>query len=70
VQEFVELAFARAGLSWRDHVVQDQAFFRPAEVDQLIGNPSKAKTALGWDTDVTFPQLVEMMVDADIAALS
>jgi GDPmannose 4,6-dehydratase len=69
VREFVERAFARAGLDWHDHVVQDPALFRPAEVDQLIGDPSKARKVLGWETDVSFHQLVDMMVDADLALL-
>jgi GDPmannose 4,6-dehydratase len=70
VQEFVEIAFAHAGLTWEDHVKLDPRFIRPAEVDLLIGDPSKAKAALGWEPTVDFRGLVEMMVDADIAALS
>ena len=70
VREFVERAFARAGLSWRDHVVEDPALLRPAEVDHLIGDAAKAKRVLGWEPRVSFEQLVEMMVDADIASLS
>jgi len=69
VQEFVELAFAHAGLAWRDHVVQDQAFFRPAEVDHLIGKADKARRVLAWEPKVSFQGLVDMMVDADIASL-
>ena len=70
VQEFVEIAFAHAGLNWEDHVKVDPAFIRPAEVDLLIGDPSKAKATFGWEPSVSFKGLVEMMVDADVAALS
>ncbi|HEX4978686.1 MAG TPA: GDP-mannose 4,6-dehydratase [Acidimicrobiales bacterium] len=66
VREFCELAFARAGLDYRDHVVQDERFMRPAEVDLLIGDPTKAREKLGWEPKVSFPELVEMMVDADL----
>ena len=66
VREFCELAFARAGLDYRDHVTQDERFMRPAEVDLLVGDSSKAKTELGWVPEVSFKGLVEMMVDADI----
>jgi GDPmannose 4,6-dehydratase len=69
VREFAELAFARAGLDWRAFVRHDPALERPAEVDQLIGNASKARAVLGWSPRVSFTQLVDMMVDADIAAL-
>ena len=66
VREFCEVAFARAGLDYNDHVVVDEKFFRPAEVDLLVGDPSKAKKQLGWETEVDFKQLAELMVDADI----
>ena len=66
VQRLVELAFERAGLDWQKHVTIDPRFIRPAEVDLLIGDPAKAKTELGWTPEVTFEQLVTMMVDADI----
>jgi len=66
VQELVEIAFARVGLDWRKYVVVDPAFFRPAEVDLLIGDPGKAKSQLGWTPKTTFRQLIEMMVDADV----
>jgi GDPmannose 4,6-dehydratase len=66
VQEFCEVAFARAGLRWEDHVVVDPAFVRPAEVDLLQGNPAKAHQVLGWHPRVSFHDLVEMMVDADL----
>jgi GDPmannose 4,6-dehydratase len=68
VEEFCELAFAHVGLDWRDHVVTDERFLRPAEVDLLIGDATKARTRLGWTTTVTFPELVAMMVDSDLAA--
>ena len=69
VKEFCEIAFARAGLDWKDHVRVDPAFVRPAEVDVLIGDPSKAKRKLGWQPTVRFKQLVELMVDADLERL-
>ena len=70
VREFVELAFGRAGLDWERHVVQDPRFLRPAEVDQLIGDASKARENLGWQPKTSFRELVEMMVDADLERLS
>ena len=66
VQEFVQKSFSRANLNWEDHVVIDQRFVRPAEVDLLLGDPSKAKKKLGWELKVDFDGLVNMMVDADI----
>ena len=69
VRELVEVAFAHAGLDWQKHVVLDPKFLRPAEVDLLIGDPSKAKAALGWTPEVDFARLVTMMVDADIRRL-
>jgi GDPmannose 4,6-dehydratase len=69
VREFCELAFDRVGLTWDKYVVQDPAFMRPAEVDHLIGNSAKAGRVLGWEPTVTFPELVRMMVDADLDAL-
>jgi GDPmannose 4,6-dehydratase len=69
VQEFVEHAFARVNLDWKDHVKYDARYERPAEVDLLIGNPAKAKKQLGWEPKVRFPELVKIMVDADLAAL-
>jgi GDPmannose 4,6-dehydratase len=68
VREFAELAFGRAGLDWRQFVREDPALRRPAEVDHLIGDASKARRVLGWRPTVAFGQLVEMMVDADLAA--
>lgn len=69
VQEFVELAFGHAGLDWKKHVVIDPKFMRPAEVDLLVGDPSKAKEKLGWTPKVSFEELVKMMVDEDIKGL-
>ena len=66
VREFCEVAFARAGLDYKDHVVVDEKFFRPAEVDLLVGDPSKAREKLGWEPEVDFRQLAELMVDADL----
>lgn len=65
VQEFLEEAFGYAGLDWREHVTRDERFLRPAEVDLLVGDYSKAKRELGWEPSVTFGELVRMMVDAD-----
>jgi GDPmannose 4,6-dehydratase len=70
VEEFVEIAFGHAGLDWRKYVVVDPQFYRPAEVDLLLANPSKAQTVLGWKPEVSFERLVTMMVDADVAALA
>jgi GDPmannose 4,6-dehydratase len=67
VQELIETAFAVVGLDWRAHVRQDQALFRPAEVDLLIGDASKACGELGWTPRVDFAGLIEMMVRADLA---
>jgi GDPmannose 4,6-dehydratase len=66
IQEFVELAFAHAGLNWEDHVRISEAFFRPAEVDLLIGDASKARDKLGWAPKVRFEELVATMVDSDM----
>ncbi len=70
VQEFVEIAFDHVKLDWKKHVVLDPRFLRPAEVDLLIGDPTKAKKELGWEPEVSFPGLVKMMVDSDIERLS
>ena len=67
VRDLCEIAFSVAGLDYRDHVVQDEKFFRPAEVDLLVADPSKAQRVLQWSPRVTFRQLVEMMVQADLA---
>lgn len=66
VRDLCETAFAHAGLDYRDHVVTDAKFMRPAEVDLLVADPSKARERLGWEPKVSFRQLVEMMVDADL----
>ena len=70
VRQLVETAFGHVGLDWQKHVRIDPAFLRPAEVDHLIGDASKAKQVLGWAPSVSFEQLVAMMVDADLKALS
>jgi GDPmannose 4,6-dehydratase len=67
VKDLVTVAFQHAGLDWQKHVRQDPKFLRPAEVDLLIGDPSKARRELGWNNEVDFEELVKMMVDADIA---
>jgi GDPmannose 4,6-dehydratase len=69
VRELCEIAFERVGLDYRDHVVTDPQFIRPAEVDKLLGDPSKAKRKLGWEPKVDFEELVAMMVDADLERL-
>ena len=69
VREFCELAFGRLNLNWEDHVVVDEAFLRPAEVDLLVGDSSKAAERLGWKPQTGFADLVEMMVNADLALL-
>jgi GDPmannose 4,6-dehydratase len=67
VADFAELAFATVGIrNWQDYVKVDPALLRPAEVDLLIGDPTKARTKLGWQAEVSFPQLVKMMVEADL----
>ncbi len=66
VEEFCEIAFGIAGLNWRDYVVQDERFMRPAEVDLLIGDAGKAKQKLGWTPKTGFRDLVQMMVEADL----
>ena len=70
VRQLVETAFGHVGLDWQKYVRVDPAFLRPAEVDHLIGDASKAKRVLGWEPSVSFEKLVAMMVDADIATLS
>ncbi len=66
IREFCQVAFTRAGLNWEDHVVVDEKFFRPAEVQTLRGDPSKAFKELGWRPQVSFEELVGMMVDRDL----
>jgi GDPmannose 4,6-dehydratase len=70
VEEFVRIAFDHAGLDWQKYVVVDPQFYRPAEVDVLLSDPTKAHKVLGWGLEVSFEHLVRMMVDADVAALS
>jgi GDPmannose 4,6-dehydratase len=70
VQEFVDIAFAHAGLDPKQHVKTDPRFLRPAEVDQLVGDATKAREQLGWQPRVSFKELVEMMVDADVERLA
>ncbi len=69
VKEFVELAFSYVGLDWKKYVVVDQKLYRPAEVDLLVGDSTKARQKLGWKPKVTFKELVEMMVESDIERL-
>lgn len=70
VREFCQLAFDRVGLDWEKHVVVDEKFFRPAEVDLLIGDPAKAAKVLDWRPETSFEELVHLMVDADVDLLS
>ena len=70
VRELVEVAFGHVNLDWRQYVKQDPRFLRPAEVDHLIGDASKAHAALGWRPEVDFEALIRMMVDADLERLS
>ena len=69
VREFCEVAFGHVGLDWEEFVVIDEAFYRPAEVDLLVGDAAKARDALGWKPEVGFQELVTMMVDADMDLL-
>jgi GDPmannose 4,6-dehydratase len=69
VRELCEVAFSRVGLHWEDHVIVDEKFLRPAEVDVLVGDATKAHTKLDWKPEIGFPDLIEMMVDADLATL-
>jgi GDPmannose 4,6-dehydratase len=70
VRQLVEIAFGHAGLEWERYVRIDPTLLRPAEVDHLIGDATKAKRVLGWEPSVGFEQLIAMMVDEDIARLS
>jgi GDPmannose 4,6-dehydratase len=67
VREFCEHAFNVVGLKYADHVTQDPKFFRPAEVELLVADPARAHAKLGWKPVVCFPDLVKMMVEADVA---
>jgi GDPmannose 4,6-dehydratase len=66
VRELVETAFAHVDLDWRKYVVQDPGLIRPAEVDHLVGDPGKARRVLGWKPEVTFSDLIRIMVEADL----
>lgn len=70
VRDFLAQAFSRAGLNWKDHVIIDPAFFRPAEVEHLLADSRKARRTLGWKPATSFKQLVNMMVDADLARIA
>jgi len=70
VREFCEVAFGHADLDYKEFVVQDERFYRPAEVDLLISDPSKARSTLGWEPAVSFKELVNMMVDSDLKRLT
>jgi GDPmannose 4,6-dehydratase len=69
VRRFCEIAFGHVGLNYEDYVVQDERFYRPAEVDLLVGDPSKAREQLGWQPETSFQELVQMMVEADLNLL-
>jgi GDPmannose 4,6-dehydratase len=69
VRDLVEVAFDCVGLDWKKYVVEDPALIRPAEVDLLIGNPSKARRQLGWQPEVVFAELIRRMVFADLQRL-
>ncbi|MEB2333987.1 MAG: GDP-mannose 4,6-dehydratase [Anaerolineaceae bacterium] len=70
VREFCQIAFERVDLDYKDYVVQDERFYRPAEVDLLISDPTKARSILGWEPSISFKELVTMMVDADMKRLN
>jgi GDPmannose 4,6-dehydratase len=69
-RDLLDIAFGHLGLRWQDHVVVDPQFMRPAEVDALVGDAAKARRVLGWEPTVAFPELVTMMVESDLRALS
>ena len=69
VRRLCQVAFAAAGLDWEKHVVSDPAFYRPAEVDLLVSDPTKAREELGWEAEVSFEELIQMMVEADLKHL-
>ena len=69
VEEFLDIAFGHVDLDWHDFVIQDPKYMRPAEVDLLVGDPSKAGRELGWEPQVTFAELAKMMVEADLKLL-
>jgi GDPmannose 4,6-dehydratase len=70
IRELCELAFGAVGLEWQDHVVVDERFYRPAEVDALVGDASKAERVLGWTREVDFKEMVEQMVESDLASVT
>jgi GDPmannose 4,6-dehydratase len=70
VREFCEIAFSHVDLDYAEYVIQDERFYRPAEVDMLVSDPSKARSILGWEPTVDFKQLVTIMVDAELERLS
>lgn len=70
MQEFADIAFAHAGLDSKQHVKTDPKFLRPAEVDHLVGDATKAREQLGWQPRLSFKELAEMMVEADLERLS
>ena len=70
IRQFCEVAFGYVGLNWQDHVTVDERFMRPAEVEVLKGDPTKARQVLGWQPEVSFEQLVQMMVDHDMEMVS
>jgi len=70
VRDMCDIAFKHVGLSYKDYVVIDPQFYRPAEVEVLLGNPAKAKEKLGWEPKTNLEELIHMMVDADISRVS
>ena len=70
IKEFLDVAFSHVDLNWQDYVAFDSRYLRPAEVDLLIGDPTKTKAKLGWQPSVNFEGLVKLMVNADLAALN
>jgi GDPmannose 4,6-dehydratase len=70
VRELLELAFGQVGLRWQDHVVVDERFLRPADVAMLVGDAGKARSVLGWQPTVSFPELVARMVESDLRAVA
>jgi GDPmannose 4,6-dehydratase len=69
IRQFLDIAFNYVGLNWNDYVAFDERYLRPAEVDLLIGDPSKAKRVLGWEPEISFEGLVKLMVDSDLEAI-
>ena len=68
MRELLQVAFSHVGLNWQDHVKIDKRFMRPADAEELLGSPSKAKSCLGWQLSVSFDELIHLMVDADMCA--